>query len=426
MPSAIKATAPATVGLIRQGSLTIAGSGIRSVGHITLETLSHMGVADKVYYLVCDPVTKAYIQDNSKGPCIDLSVFYSLDKNRYDSYVEMAEVMLQDVRDGQDVLGIFYGHPGVFVSPSHRAVSIARQEGYRANMLPGVSAEDYLFADLGFDPALRGCMSCEATELLMRNRTLDSSVHNIIWQVGAIGITTMNYEVKSKFHLLVDRLVQDFGEDHVIVHYVGAVLPISDPVIETFKISDLRSEDVAKRFNTVSTFYVPPRHDTGIVDSSMVKALGMAELSSQMARSVHVWEGSRYMLLDPYGTNELATVARFRHSGVPSPDTQLLLRASPAMKQFMVDLALKPNILRSYKADPSSVLEGVEGLTVVERVALKLGTSCAVHVVMHGTRADVISGRELTVKDLEVPVGSSAFHVIIIVVIIVTVAIISY
>ena len=40
-------------------------------------------------------------------------------------------------------------HPGVYVAPSHETVLRARAEGYPARMLPGISSEDCLFADLG-------------------------------------------------------------------------------------------------------------------------------------------------------------------------------------------------------------------------------------------------------------------------------------
>lgn len=105
--------------------------------------------------------------------------------------------MLRDVRAGHSVLGIFYGHPGVFVCPSHRAIAIALSEGYKARMLPGISAEDYMFSDIGFDPALPGCTTQEATHLLLHNKKLDPSMHNIIWQVGGVGADTMNFDVCS-------------------------------------------------------------------------------------------------------------------------------------------------------------------------------------------------------------------------------------
>ena len=74
------------------GSLTIAGSGIASVSHMTLETLAFIQEADAVFYLVADPATEAFIQKNARGPCKDLQVFYAKDKSRYDTYVQMAEV----------------------------------------------------------------------------------------------------------------------------------------------------------------------------------------------------------------------------------------------------------------------------------------------------------------------------------------------
>ncbi|OAX30902.1 hypothetical protein K503DRAFT_806585 [Rhizopogon vinicolor AM-OR11-026] len=139
--------------MTKRGTLTIAGSGIASIAHMTLETLSYIKESDKIFYLVCDPVAEAFIQDDATGDFFDLSVFYDKNKSRYDSYIQMCEVMLKSVRAGQDVLGVFYGHPGVFVSPSHRAIAVAREEGYKAKMLPGISAEDYMFADLEFDPS---------------------------------------------------------------------------------------------------------------------------------------------------------------------------------------------------------------------------------------------------------------------------------
>ncbi len=53
--------------------------------------------------------------------------------------------ILSSVRKGLYVVGIFYGHPGIFVNPSRRALTIARQEGYQALMLPAVSSIDCLF-----------------------------------------------------------------------------------------------------------------------------------------------------------------------------------------------------------------------------------------------------------------------------------------
>ncbi|KAG6330821.1 hypothetical protein ID866_8267 [Astraeus odoratus] len=368
----------------KRGTLTIAGSGIASIKHITLETLSHIEQADKVYYGVTDPATEAFIRDKSKGDCSDLRVYYDTNKHRYESYVQMCEVMLKDVRAGNDVLGIFYGHPGVFVSPSHRAIAIARDEGFQAKMLPGISAEDYMFADLGFDPAIPGCMTQEATAIVVQNKKLDPSVHNIIWQVGGVGVHDMVFD-NAQFHHLVDRLEEDFGPDHKVMHYIGAVLPQSATVMEEYTIADLRKEEVVKQFNPVSTFYVPPRDVTSF-DKATPQKLGA---SGALAR-VHPMQRFPYSKLlgihspaaPAYGPFEQAAIERLK-THKPSNDA-IKLQASPAIRQFMTDLALSPSLLAQYKANPGAIVDTISGLSEQEKFALKLDKPGPVRAVMRG------------------------------------------
>lgn len=80
----------------KKGTLIIAGSGIAAIGHMTLETLSHIQAADKVYYAVTDRATEAFILDKSKAPdvCTDLTIYYGKDKLRYETYVQMCEASL--------------------------------------------------------------------------------------------------------------------------------------------------------------------------------------------------------------------------------------------------------------------------------------------------------------------------------------------
>ena len=101
--------------------------------------------------------------------------------------------MLREVRAGLDVVGVFYGHPGVFVAPSHRALAIAKEEGYKARMLPGISAEDCLYADLGIDPANPGCLIYEASDFLITERPVNINSHLILFQVGCVGVADFNF-----------------------------------------------------------------------------------------------------------------------------------------------------------------------------------------------------------------------------------------
>jgi hypothetical protein len=320
---------------------------------------------------------------------------------------------LRGVREGHNVLGIFYGHPGVFVSPSHRAIAMARQEGYEARMLPGVSAEDYMFADLEFDPAMYGCMSCEANELLLTNRPLNPSTHNIIWQVGSVGVTTLQFDVSiyfilpasllahnlgllknSRFHLLVDHIEKDFGPDHKVVHYIGAVLPQFDTIINTFTVADLRKEDVVKQFNAISTLYIPPR-DTNSTHSAT--ALG-SDASLESIRPLMRWDGPKPTFTPANGPRERDIIAQLDNH--VTPEGHRTLHISPAMKTFMIDLALKPKFLKEYKAKPLAVVESMEGLTELEKFGLKLREEGPAYALMTATQSDIATGRQLTKDEI--------------------------
>ena len=177
----------------RPGRLVVVGSGIKSIGQFTLEAVAEIKRADRVFFAVADPATEAFILENNPG-AVDLYPLYDDGKHRSDTYVQMAEVLLRDVRKGYYVVGVFYGHPGVFVNPSHRAIAIARSEGFDAVMYAGVSAEDCLFAEIGIDPSRPGCQTVEATDLLIRNRPLLTDSHVIIFQVGCVGLMGFDFK----------------------------------------------------------------------------------------------------------------------------------------------------------------------------------------------------------------------------------------
>lgn len=257
-------------GSSKLGSLYVVGSGISAIGQMTIESKNVIANADVVLYLLTDPLTEAWIQELNPSSR-SMHDCYHVGESRLYAYGRMINEMLSEVRMGKRVCAVFYGHPGVFVDPGHKAVRLARNEGYRAMMLPGVSAEDCLSADLGFDPAARGCQMYEATDFMLRRRT--PSVHSplILWQVGVVGCLDyqhIGYDT-SGWHLLLDYLIDFYGESHQVTLYEAATLPLLDPVVETFALSDKSIEATS-----VSTLLVP-QLAMAPVDPEMARALGI-------------------------------------------------------------------------------------------------------------------------------------------------------
>src|ERR1700722_13392083 len=128
-------------------SLVVVGSGIKFVSHLTTEAIAHIEKSEKVLYLVNEPAMKEWIQKKNKNSA-SLDPIYTQHEFRIDSYHAITDFILDEVRKNQHVCVVLYGHPAVFAKPGIDAVIQAKKEGYPAKMLPGISAEDCLYADL--------------------------------------------------------------------------------------------------------------------------------------------------------------------------------------------------------------------------------------------------------------------------------------
>lgn len=210
------------------GSLTVVGTGIQLVGHLTLAAKAWIEQADLVLFAVADPVTAKWLHTlNATAQALP----YNTDNTRRrETYCEMVETILAPVRQGLNVCAVFYGHSGVFADPAHEAIGQARREGFRAQMLPGISAEDCLFADLGLDPGKNGCQSFEATDFLIRRRQFDPTSALILWQIAFTGNLGFYKEI-DHLHgttVLTEVLETHYGSDHEVIVYEASVYyPVS-------------------------------------------------------------------------------------------------------------------------------------------------------------------------------------------------------
>jgi hypothetical protein len=167
----------------------------------------------------------------------------------------MTEAILEPVRAGKRVCAAFYGHPGVFVLPSHEAIARARAEGFAATMLPGVSAEDCLVADLGVDPAVNGLQSYEASDFLRRRPALEPTAALVLWQIGVVGAATHSASASPPaLSELVELLLERYPAGHAAVVYEASSYPGIAPLVRNVRLDELGADAV----NPASTLYVPP------------------------------------------------------------------------------------------------------------------------------------------------------------------------
>jgi hypothetical protein len=312
------------------GALTIIGSGIAHAD-FTLNDEALIRSAGRVFHCTNDRVTQVWI-GGLRPDSFDLRVLYDGGKSRYDTYVQMAEALLHGVRRGEHVVAVFYGHPGFFATPAHRAIEIARAEGYRARMRPGISALDYLVADVGFDPMIPGLISYDASELVISNRAIDSRLHAVFWQVGMV----CDFEFSPSgfancgFGRFVGKLAASYGEAHRVTHYVASQYSGVDPLIEEFEIARLLDHEVRARFSWLSTLHVAPLpfsvDHQGLPHERIRPAYGIAEDAA---------------------LDRLSSFAAPAHYAMPEE--------TPAAA-FMLRLSRDLELQERYRADPASAV----------------------------------------------------------------------
>ena len=237
--------------------LIVLGTGIALVRHVTYEAMEFIKQADVVFHLTPSPAVAYWLRrlnSNSES----LVGFYSEERDRRESYEDMARHVVNALpKSARLVCFAAYGHPGIGAYPTHRAIQLAREEGYEARMLPGISADACMVADLGLNPLDTGWHQLEASDFVYLARTPDTSAALVLWQAGLVGVSAGWASDEAHGPGLValrDVLQLYYPPNHEVVVYEAAALPVEGPRVHRTTIGGLAEAPVSP----VSTLYVPP------------------------------------------------------------------------------------------------------------------------------------------------------------------------
>jgi len=262
---------------VSPGCLTVVGTGYNVAGQVTPEARACIHAADRCFYLMSDPVTSTWLKTlNPRAE--SLHDCYRVGEPGLEGCERMVERILAAVRQGSETCAAFYGHPAIYVPPGLESVRRARQEGFPARLLPAISFEDCLFADLGIDPGVSGRVMYEATDFLVRPRTFDPTAALVLLQVGAIGLVDFalsDVPNRNGLRVLGEMLARHYPSTHQVAVYRTAQLPIFDPSIDWIALADVHKAPLS----VVSTLYVPPLARRSIDSQILARLQKMAEVT---------------------------------------------------------------------------------------------------------------------------------------------------
>ncbi|NVK54432.1 MAG: hypothetical protein HWE26_02350 [Alteromonadaceae bacterium] len=238
----------------QSGSLVCVGPGMILGAHITERCRNYIEQAD-VVFMSCHPLVESWIASMNKD-VHSLQHFYGEGKDRRETYREMQDAIIQQVRENKRVVGVFYGHPGIFAQVPHKSIAQARKEGFAAHMEPGISADACLYADMGIDPGRYGIQQYEASQFLFYKRNIDPSAYLLLWQIGHAGdvsLTTRQSGTAER-QVLVDQLLKYYPPEHQVAIYECPFIITEQPKIDWYPLHALATADIS----LVSTLVVPP------------------------------------------------------------------------------------------------------------------------------------------------------------------------
>ncbi len=221
------------------GSLVIVDTGVVAVNQVTVEGHRWIQQSDRVLFLGADPVTEHWILTLNEN-------VESL--NGLETADEIVERMLDHVRAGLAVCLAYHGRSELTAQVLREATALCRAENLPSAIVPGVSALDCLFSDLGLDPLSHGCQIFGAEHFLEHRRRPDPS--------AALIVSLSEDTACAK---LLELLRAEYGAEHEAVVYEPPRYAVLEPVIRRSPVGSIGEGDLAG----MSILYIPPKDANG-------------------------------------------------------------------------------------------------------------------------------------------------------------------
>ncbi|MEP3199165.1 MAG: SAM-dependent methyltransferase [Lentilitoribacter sp.] len=250
----------------------IVGIGIKWKQHITFEVDEILGKCNEIFYIEKSPTIRDYFLEKT-SLVTDLTELYEENADREETYNQMAMKVISAATEHQPVALALYGHPTVFAYPPFLIKEMASHLDLSVKFLPGISAMDTLFCDLAIDPSVNGLQLLEATDLLLRRRSLDPTKATLIWQIGSLGTSLFSTaeSLPERFKPIQKYLTEYFPPDHPVFSVFTSPHPGLRSQIYEFKLEEMI--DFAPVLHSAVTIYIPPASIIFDFDQDVVKNL---------------------------------------------------------------------------------------------------------------------------------------------------------
>ena len=242
-----------------QTDITIAGLPIGHLERITPETVKVLKSARVILDLTGNPS----LMKKFCARVINLDDVYWTGEVDEEVYTRIANIVLDQAKDGPGVALVVDGHPGIYQDLTWDIRDRGRRRGLKVVILPAISFLDLMiaFCDLKVDAS--GLLLLDATSIVAYGYDLYPHVDTLVLQIGWFGtslLVDIEEHKKGRFDPLVKYLCKYYPENHVVRLIRAPVSADEKPTIIKTKLSSL--DRFHKKITTDMTMLIPAIGDT--------------------------------------------------------------------------------------------------------------------------------------------------------------------
>jgi uncharacterized protein YabN with tetrapyrrole methylase and pyrophosphatase domain len=245
--------------------IAVAGIGLAGAHQITREVEETIRRSNEIF--VTDMAVG--VNDYLKTLCpkvTDLTSRREFDTHRILIYRRMASEVVAAALEHPPVAFVTYGHPRMLCYPTTLIERAAQVLDLKVQVLPGISFLDTLLADLHVDPGFDGLQVYEATDLVVRQRPIQTDANCVIAQAPIVldAYNSPKAPAHDDLTLLQEHLLKFYPADHQAIVVVSRTHPLLQPIDRAIPIGKLA--DALREGAGVATLFIPPstRRDVAV------------------------------------------------------------------------------------------------------------------------------------------------------------------
>jgi len=170
--------------------VVIAGTGIRKIKQMTLETWDYLQHSEVVISNLNDPLAREVLSRELDADLVDYTGRYDpIDEDRrYGTYYEIIAAPLEIANEIDGLVTVITaGHPSIWAYTTQMTKFVGEEYwDLDVEILPGISASAAIYPELNIDPAENGVQECSAPEAVTRQLDLNPEFTYFGWLFSRI------------------------------------------------------------------------------------------------------------------------------------------------------------------------------------------------------------------------------------------------